>query len=107
GPIWKDHLFFFGLYQARDNSSISAGTEYNLTTKTKQGTSRSFYHSGTPFYGGKIDAYINDQNHFEFTYFNTSQNTTTSYYGSTSTVRYDRVHNIDGPYTGSSYNTYG
>lgn len=107
GPIWKDHLFFFGLYQTRDNSSVSAGTEYNLTTKTKQGTSRSFYHTGTPFYGGKIDAYINDQNHLEFTYFNTSQDTKTDYYGSTSTVRYDRVRNIDGPYTGSTTNQYG
>ncbi len=107
GPIWKDHLFFFGLYQARDNNSISAGTEYDLKTKTKQGTSRSFYHTGSPFYGAKIDGYINDQNHLEFTYFNTKSDSTTQTYGSTSTVRFDRDRGIDGPFAGASFGKAG
>jgi Carboxypeptidase regulatory-like domain len=107
GPIWKDHLFFFGLYQARDNNSVGAGTEYDLNTKTKQGTSRSFYHTGSPFFGGKVDAYINDQNHFEFTYFDTSGESTYQTYGSASTVRFDRVKKIDGPFVGASYGSYG
>jgi Carboxypeptidase regulatory-like domain len=107
GPIWKDHLFFFGLYQARDNSSVSAGTEYNSNTKTKLGTSRSFYNTNSPFYGGKIDAYVNDQNHFEFTYFNTSGNDKTDYYGSSSGIRYDPVNHVDGPYTGRYSTGYG
>jgi hypothetical protein len=62
GPIIPDRLFFFAMTQMRDNQttfgSITGGS-YNKETQRD------------PFYGLKLDGYITDRQHVEFTYFDT------------------------------------
>ncbi|WP_426013703.1 TonB-dependent receptor [Caulobacter sp. DWR2-3-1b2] len=62
GPIIKDRLFFFALAQLRDQENrfgnITGGS-YNVDTQRD------------PFYGVKLDGYITDRQHLEFTYFDT------------------------------------
>ncbi|WP_308815432.1 TonB-dependent receptor [Sphingomonas sp. GV3] len=117
GPIWKDHLFFYGLYQTNDSSTVSAGRQYFYTANAATGapansflgTSRSYAHTQSPFYAGKIDAVITDGQRLEFTYFNTSGNSTTDTFGDTSTVanRYNYLTNTDGPYSSRVYSRFG
>ncbi|AQR61574.1 hypothetical protein BZG35_07845 [Brevundimonas sp. LM2] len=67
GPIIRDRLFFYGLAQFRDNESTFAsktGASYNVET------------SDDPFYGVKLDGYITDDHRLEFTYFDTTRETT-------------------------------
>lgn len=67
GPIIKDHLFFYGLYEARDvktgGGSLSSG-QYTTSRTT------------SPFFAGKVDAVITDGQRLEFTYFRTTGVTT-------------------------------
>ena len=64
GPIIKDRLFFYGLAQFNDNesrgASIAAGS-YNVDRMKD------------PFYGVKLDGYITDRQHLEFTLINTAR----------------------------------
>ncbi|HEY0281750.1 MAG TPA: carboxypeptidase regulatory-like domain-containing protein, partial [Rhizomicrobium sp.] len=71
GPIIKDHLFFYGLMQLNQNSTSDSGIISQLTTKTS---------TNSPFWGAKIDGYITDDHHLEFTYFNTKRITTLKNY---------------------------
>lgn len=64
GPLLKDHLFAYGLYQFNDIASDSASNTAGTF---------SHQHSTSPFYGYKIDAYITSKQHLEFTDFNTSR----------------------------------
>ena len=64
GPLWRDHLFFYGLYQD-NNSNVSS---YSFT-----GNSLTKAHVNDPFFGYKIDGYLTSRQHFEFTNFNTTQ----------------------------------
>lgn len=82
GPIIKDKLFFFGIYQNRyvvsENGTASAALAAN-NRSTRQVTR-------SPFYGGKIDAVPFDGQRLEFTYFNStgeSDNLTQVYDSST------------------------
>ena len=90
GPIIKDHLFFYGLYQSND--SLNADTlltsnpngvqvirDANGVITSRQqimpystGLRRNVITNTSPFYGGKVDAVIVDGQRLEFTYFNTS-----------------------------------
>lgn len=135
GPIIKDRLFFYGLYQFRDVVSkggttsavsaidprISSSTGLPLRTPPSQsvldyscfinpqycasgsflpsnlpavpsstdrlqqfalaGTGYSVTRSSSPFMGGKIDAIPFDGHRFEFTIFDTSSTTRTTYFG--------------------------
>ena len=58
GPIIRDRLFAYGLYQYRDLSDYRA---YDATYSERT--------TDSPFYGAKIDGYITDAHHLEFTYF--------------------------------------
>ncbi|MDR6113532.1 carboxypeptidase regulatory-like domain-containing protein [Sphingomonas sp. SORGH_AS_0789] len=109
GPLWKDHLFFYGLYQSRNISSITAGRQWFPATNTFLGTSRYTYRTTSPFFGGKIDAVITNGQRLEFTYFDTSGEGTTRTYGNTNSVadRWNPVTGVDGPYQGQSYGRYG
>lgn len=117
GPIWKDHLFFYGLYQARDNTSSAGGRQFLGDPRTSDvsdpskylGTSRSYYSTHSPFYAGKIDAVITDGQRIDFTYFNTSGNDLNRYYGDTTAQarRYNYLTNTDGPYSGQTTSEYG
>jgi len=76
GPLIKDHLFFYGLYESRDIRTGNGGTnERNPTYGTTRTTS--------PFFAGKVDAVITDGQRLEFTYFRTKG------------VEYDRTFNYD------------
>lgn len=78
GPIIKDHLFFYGLYQSNDNTYTAGGfssTNYSVAKEMK------------PFVGGKIDGYITPKQHLELTYFDTTQvENTTNYNWDPSTL---------------------
>ncbi len=127
GPIIKDHLFFYGIYQSRDvqagvgsttRSAVAAaaalpvdGVEFpaipananqrSILTGTQYVRDR----SRSPFYGGKIDAVIVDGQRLEFTYFDTSAVTTRDIFGTTSQPalggrRFNTVTNDPGTYAG-------
>lgn len=72
GPLIKDHLFVYGLYELRDNvaknAGILSGTQFVDTAKS-------------PFWGGKVDGYLTDNQHFEFTYFDSARSTTRQTFG--------------------------
>lgn len=100
GPIIKDHLFFYGIYNARErklNQGVTTATA-NADCAAAPGTCEAFadlgsfgqQRSGTqyltdtntsPFYGGKIDAVIIDGQRLEATYWNTSGSTYRNIYG--------------------------
>lgn len=63
GPILRDHIYFFGFYNWRDFESQSEDTSGTITTST----------SDDPFYGGKLDFYLNPDHRLELTYFSDDQ----------------------------------
>lgn len=83
GPIIKDHLFFYGMYQSNDeqrgdtfltivNNGVSTanGTRTGLPPYSL-GNGRTYFRNRSPFFGGKIDAVVVDGQRLEFTYINT------------------------------------
>jgi hypothetical protein len=62
GPILRDHLFFYGLYEHRDieQQTASTGGVVNRTTQDD------------PFWGVKIDAFVTDDHHLEYTFWDTT-----------------------------------
>jgi hypothetical protein len=67
GPIIRDRLFVFGLYNFRDRETFngsSAGTGTRVMTDD-------------PFYGAKVDFLITDDHRLELTYFSDEQEQTT------------------------------
>ncbi|QXT36101.1 carboxypeptidase regulatory-like domain-containing protein [Sphingomonas sanguinis] len=90
GPIIKDHIFLYGLYQANDIVGKSASPLSNYYQRTI---------STDPFYGGKLDVYVNPTQHLEFTLFDTRQTTRTDSY--TFTPNSSFTGGTPGKYTGS------
>lgn len=87
GPIIKDHLFVYGLYNFRNIRSMTpSNNQSNATGVTNT----------SPFWGGKIDGYITGDHHFEFTYFDTTNDTHTRSYN------YDAATNTIGAKTGGT-----
>jgi len=70
GPIIKDRLFFYGLYNP--NYSKSQNTSFLNARRVTQV-------NDSPFFGGKIDAVIADGHRLEGTYFRNAQTFTSSY----------------------------
>lgn len=66
GPLWKDHLYAFGLVQKIKSDFYDGDTSGGMTYDAHDNT----------FYGLKLDAYINPDHHFELTYFDTSRTVT-------------------------------
>ena len=64
GPIIKDHLFFYGLYQAPNSRT---------TTATSSGTTYQEIRYDDPAWAIKLDGYITSKHHFELTGFDTTQ----------------------------------
>ena len=64
GPIVKDHLFAYGMYQVNDTMTQLADTQSNYLQQVKD---------TDPFYGIKLDGYITPTQHFEYTYWNTER----------------------------------
>jgi hypothetical protein len=74
GAIIPDHVFVYGLIQPqRDTFEFASGSS-KLFERQK---------SNDPFYGGKIDAYINPTQHAEFTIFDTRGTTNVTDYNFT------------------------
>ena len=92
GPIIKDHLFFYGLYEARDVKTGGGGI-----LSRQYGYSR----STSPFFAGKVDAVITDGQRLEFTYFRTTG------HSDADTFAYDPDTNKKSDYFGSQLNQYG
>ncbi|WP_288936353.1 TonB-dependent receptor [uncultured Sphingomonas sp.] len=111
GPIIKDHLFFYGIYDSRERKSnigatsaaSSASTCANNTAcapfadlaqfgQQRVGTQYIRDSNTSPFYGGKIDAVIVDGQRIEGTYWNTSGSTYRNVYG------YNAVTNTPGAF---------
>jgi len=66
GPIIKDHLFVYGLAEFNDNLDEDASITGNFQDSDR---------ANDPIWGGKVDAYITDDQHLEFTYFDTRRQT--------------------------------
>lgn len=72
GPIIRDRLFFYGLATFQDlkvengtnNPNPAPGVTRASVTKDR---------TADPFYAFKLDAYVTDRQHLEFTYFDTSR----------------------------------
>lgn len=87
GPIIKDRLFFYGLYNARNFKRRFADNPASGV--------RSFAEKSTsPFFGAKFDALIVDGQRLEFTYFNTENVTERNIYDG-----YDNGTNSVGPFS--------
>ncbi|MFN3930639.1 MAG: carboxypeptidase regulatory-like domain-containing protein [Brevundimonas sp.] len=61
GPIIRDRLYAYGLYQWQESETRTETTTGVRTTTINE----------IPFWAAKVDAYITDTQHLEFTYFNT------------------------------------
>lgn len=66
GPIIRDRLFIFGLYNFRDREFFN-GASNGTGTRTM---------SDDPFYGAKVDFLVTDDHRLEFTYFKDEQTQT-------------------------------
>ena len=115
GPIIKDRLFIYALYEARHITSDNTITSYRRqclngqqTCTTAQRTSDNFERVGvrydqnttnSPFYAVKIDAIPIDGQRLEFTYFDTSGSTSRKSFGYNS---YDSL-NANSPIIGSGF----
>ena len=71
GPIIKDHLFFYGLYQVNDYEKQTANKTTGVYTDTK---------NTDPFLGLKLDGYITPTQHLSLTYFDTTNTDKSSLY---------------------------
>ncbi|MEJ2274193.1 MAG: carboxypeptidase regulatory-like domain-containing protein, partial [Woeseiaceae bacterium] len=58
GPLWEDHLFFYGLYNDRSNYEQDFSSSQRVDT-----------FDDDPFYAGKIDFVPFDGHRLEYTYF--------------------------------------
>ncbi|MBB5698367.1 TonB-dependent receptor [Sphingomonas yantingensis] len=92
GPIIKDKLFFFALYNNRKVTSFDGSA--NSGTGTFQSTD-------DPFYAFKVDAVPFDGQRLEFTYFNSTSTTTSRFY------EYNPDDNTFGAYLDESRNRTG
>lgn len=64
GPIIEDRLFFFALAQFQENDNFGAG-----------GSNATYQETDDPFFGLKLDGYINDDHRLELTVFDTTRET--------------------------------
>ncbi len=99
GALIKDHLFAYGLYQLNDYEATSGGFNTGTYTDTK---------NTDPFYGLKLDGYINPTQHLSLTYFDTTNTNKSSLYGFDGTAvgayKSDQVEELGGKNWVLNYN---
>ncbi len=71
GPIIKDHLFAYGLYQFNDIEATSANYRTGVYQDLK---------NTSPFMGFKLDGYITPDQHLSLTWFDTTNTNKSTYY---------------------------
>lgn len=64
GPVIRDHLFVYALYNPRYITSEFSSYTGQSTTREK---------STSPFFGAKVDAVLNENHRLEFTYFRNNE----------------------------------
>jgi len=77
GPIIKDRLYAYGLYQWQEAESETYGITAGTKTVTKD---------DIPFWGVKLDAYLTENQRLEFTYFDTEGERDTSIFAYNNTT---------------------
>ncbi len=87
GPVIRDHLFVYGLYNIREYESFMPDADQDNGTRVR---------NSSPFWGVKVDGYLTDSQHLEFTYFDSSNDTHTR------SVEYDRATGTIGAETGGT-----
>jgi len=93
GPIIKDRLFFYALYQPRSLKIGDTAQSNSFRTVTE---------TDSPFYGGKVDFVIADGHRLEGTYFSDKQTQTTDYLAASNTTG-----DLTGQLLGTVVNKYG
>lgn len=92
GPILKDRLFFFAMYEQQDTSSGNTNNTGSTWAQTD---------SGNGFWGTRLDWNITDDHSLSFVAFSDEGNSTSSGYG------YDWDKSEIGAFTGDSFNDFG
>ena len=90
GPIIRDRLFIFGLYNHRDREATNVGAPVAAANSggLGAGANATTVTSDDPFYGAKVDFLINDDHRLEFTWFSDEQKQETdNYYVDTNGAR--------------------
>ncbi|TGX52266.1 TonB-dependent receptor [Sphingomonas gei] len=87
GPVIRDHLFVYGLYDFRKFESFTPDSDQDNGTRVR---------NNSPFWGVKVDGYITDDQHLEFTYLDSSNDTHSR------SVVYDRANDRIGAETGGT-----
>jgi hypothetical protein len=81
GPLIKDKLFIFALGEFDKQNSTSYGGRSGIEEYgDDRSASASDYEKKNPYWLLKLDYYLNDANHFEYTGFDNSSRSTTDYY---------------------------
>lgn len=82
GPIIRDRLFIFGLYNWRDRDAYNVGAQSTIVNPDfgVLGANATRVTSDDPFYGAKVDFLVTDDHRLEFTYFSDDQTSTTENY---------------------------
>lgn len=103
GPIIKDRLFIFGLYNSRYSETFNGSADGTDDAGNLDPTANTAFRSTTdsPFYAFKVDAVPLDGQRLEFTYFQSRGETTTRVFN------YNSDTNEATGLTGLSTNLYG
>lgn len=106
GPVIKDRLFFYALYNARSVTSATAVTAFSGGTADNPSVVGSQYFRETqdsPYYAFKVDGVIADGHRLEGTFFDTRNLVTRNVFGTAASGRrYNPVTNDPGNYASTT-----
>ncbi len=107
GPIIKDRIFFYALYNSRNLTEKRAFTALGAGTTpanpTILGTQYRIDRQSSPYYGGKLDVIITDGHRLEGTFFDTRNEIKRDIFGTAASGRrYNPGTNDPGAYASST-----